>query len=323
MEELKLSDDVIEQIKDFDNKELTDEQSFWCQSCIVKYCQQNFKNWTSGNNEVDKFIQKSQLNAKNGNGILEWIEYDRFENVEYLTKGGFGSIYKAIWKDGYIVSLDFENNQWKRDKYCWGFSRQHLNNNFNSLSWSEKIRILLDIANSGNILNYDKSVAQITDLGLCRPVNTKSSQDEYKNIYGVLPYVAPEVLRGKEYTKESDIYGLELLHMKPKSDYKFPQFILDIIKQCLDADPLKRPKANELSDLLKKLYNELNLSDDDHEINKQIREANKINEKLTTTSSLYTSTTLSYNTNDDNSFGEYSESIDLIDFTKLNIDKSN
>ncbi|GBB97941.1 hypothetical protein RclHR1_03100003 [Rhizophagus clarus] len=482
MEEFKLSDDVIEQIIDFDNRELTNEQSLlidklilneelkiryneyglckkckqpktdydWCQSCNVKYCQQNFKNWTSGNNEVDKFIQKSQLNAKNSGEILEWIEYDRFENVEYLTKGGFAIIYKAIWKDGYINEWDSKNNQWKRNKYYWkqyknfpvvlkwlhnsqditveflreielynmlctrfsfispcygitkdpksnnfmmvmpysqyGSLRQHLNNNFNSLSWFEKISILLEIAKSlndihikelihrdfhcGNILNYDKSVAQITDLGLCRPVNAKSSQDEYKKIYGVLPYVAPEVLRGKEYTKESDIYGLgiiayevctglppyhDIAHdkllaisicqgLRPKSDYKIPQLILDIIKQCWDADPLKRPKANELRDLLDKLYDELDLSDDDHEINKQIEEANKINEKLTTTSSLYTSTTLSYNTNpqavytsrlldfknlpepknaivnkdNDNSFGEYSESIESIDFTKLN-----
>ncbi|CAB5204477.1 unnamed protein product [Rhizophagus irregularis] len=87
----------------------------------------------------------------------------------------------------------------------------------------------------------------------------------------------------------------------------------------------------------------------DHEIKKQIEEADKINEKLTSSSSLYTGPTLSYTTNpqaiytsrlldfknlpepknaidnkdDDNSFGEYSESIEAIDFTKLDLDKSN
>ncbi|CAB4445102.1 unnamed protein product [Rhizophagus irregularis] len=72
-----------------------------------------------GNHEVDKFIQKTQLKAKNDNEVLEWIEYDRFENVEYLTKGGFGTIYKAIWKDGWIKCWDFENNKWTRSKtYC-------------------------------------------------------------------------------------------------------------------------------------------------------------------------------------------------------------
>ncbi|CAB5383687.1 unnamed protein product [Rhizophagus irregularis] len=72
-----------------------------------------------GNNEVDKFIQKVQLKAKDYREVIEWIEYDRFENVEYLAKGGFGTIYKAIWKDGWIESWDFENNKWIRSKhYC-------------------------------------------------------------------------------------------------------------------------------------------------------------------------------------------------------------
>jgi hypothetical protein len=90
---------------------------FWCQSCNSRRLQQNFKNWTSGNSDVDKLIQESQLNAKDFREKLEWIEYDRFENIEYITKGGFGKVYKAIWKDGYIIGWDYETNQWKRDKF--------------------------------------------------------------------------------------------------------------------------------------------------------------------------------------------------------------
>jgi hypothetical protein len=148
MEEFKLSDDVINQIKDFDhsdywNSNLTEEQellidklilneelkknyrqyglckkckqpknnSQWCRICTF---QQNFKNWTSGNHDIDEFIQKSQLKATDDREVLEWIEYDRFENVEYLAKGGFGTTYKAIWKDGYIDDWDSENDQWER-----------------------------------------------------------------------------------------------------------------------------------------------------------------------------------------------------------------
>src|SRR5690349_17261192 len=36
----------------------------WCQSCNAKHFQQNFKNWTSGNHDIDEFIQNSQLKAK-------------------------------------------------------------------------------------------------------------------------------------------------------------------------------------------------------------------------------------------------------------------
>src|SRR5439155_1688749 len=87
--------------------------TIWCQFCTF---QQNFKNWTSGNHDIDEFIQKAQLKAKYRWEVLEWIEYDRFENVEYLAKGGFGTTYKATWKDGRIYYWDSKNNQWKREE---------------------------------------------------------------------------------------------------------------------------------------------------------------------------------------------------------------
>src|ERR1043165_6410540 len=107
------------------------------------------------------------------------------------------------------------------------------------------------------------AVCGITDLGLCRPVNEKNE----KKIHGVLPYVAPEVLRGKTYTQPADIYsfgilGCEILSglppyhnfphneflalkickgLRPKFDnVKAPPLLKNLINQCLDAEPLKR-----------------------------------------------------------------------------------
>src|SRR5581483_9957600 len=101
-----------------------------------------------------------------------------------------------------------------------------------SLNWNDKLYNLHFIAaglkeihekglihhdfHCGNILNnkeyeYDKSYySLITDLGLCKPVNAEP-QNNNKKIYGVLPYVAPEVLRGKEYTQASDVYGFGII----------------------------------------------------------------------------------------------------------------
>ena len=31
-----------------------------------------------------------------------------------MGEGGFGKVYKAIWKDGYIHKWDYETNQWER-----------------------------------------------------------------------------------------------------------------------------------------------------------------------------------------------------------------
>ena len=37
---------------------------------------------------------------------MEWIPFDQFQKVEYLTKGGFGSIYTATWIKGCIFDYD-------------------------------------------------------------------------------------------------------------------------------------------------------------------------------------------------------------------------
>ncbi|CAB4400699.1 unnamed protein product [Rhizophagus irregularis] len=42
----------------------------------------------SGNAIIDDFILKKGL---------QWIPYNKFKEVEHLSEGGFGTIYRAIW----------------------------------------------------------------------------------------------------------------------------------------------------------------------------------------------------------------------------------
>src|SRR5437764_15453571 len=86
----------------------------WCNQCNAKRFQQDFPNWTSGNNYIDNFIQEAQLNAKSSRQFLEWIPYNRLTNIKYLAKGGFSTVYKAIWLDGYIENWDYDKKQWNR-----------------------------------------------------------------------------------------------------------------------------------------------------------------------------------------------------------------
>jgi serine/threonine protein kinase len=138
-------------------------------------------------------------------------------------------------------------------------------------------------------------------MGLCKPADFDESEGIKNSIYGVLPYIAPEVLRGQNYTKAADIYsfgiimyevisGLPPYHdishdkylaikichgLRPRFSIKVPQLIVNLIKRCLDANPLNRPKAEEIRKLLDKWINQT-----DPELSNQIKEAEEINYNL-------------------------------------------
>ena len=103
----------------------------WCNSCNAKRFQQNFKNWTSGNDDIDKFIQNTQLSASSCGKVLEWISYDRFYDIKYIAKGGFGKVYRANWIDGYIKYWDERNKIWERYNQNEFVALKSLNNSKN------------------------------------------------------------------------------------------------------------------------------------------------------------------------------------------------
>ncbi|CAI2174650.1 9041_t:CDS:2, partial [Funneliformis geosporum] len=79
------------------------------------------------------------------------------------------------------------------------------------------------------------------DLGLCKPVKYFQSSKN-NDIYGILPFVAPEVLRGQPYTLSSDIYSFSIIMWEfisgiPPFDNEAHDFQLS-----LDICKGKRPK---------------------------------------------------------------------------------
>ncbi|CAI2173926.1 6123_t:CDS:2 [Funneliformis geosporum] len=64
---------------------------------------------------------------------------------------------------------------------------------------------------SGNILYsklYSKHPAVISDLGISKS-STESTDND--NIYGIIPYIAPEIFLGQEYTTAADIYSFGMI----------------------------------------------------------------------------------------------------------------
>ena len=174
-----------------------------------------------------------------------------------------------------------------------GNLRQWLQNKNNKLSLENKFDKLRDIAwglsnihqkrlihqdlHSGNILNYYRNYknkeffpSAVSDLGLSQIANYQKQDGQ---IFGVLPYVAPEVLRGEPYTQTSDVYSfgivayellanaypypemddmnlsLKVCHQGLRPDIDkvlIPQLLRDLIKDCWDISSNKRPNSREL-----------------------------------------------------------------------------
>jgi serine/threonine protein kinase len=153
-----------------------------------------------------------------------------------------------------------------------GNLRNYLSNKNKELSLKDKINQLLHIArglkdihqknlvhrdfHSGNILKgVEKTSCLITDLGLCKPVNEINKEEK---IFGVLPYVAPEILRSQPYTQASDIYSFGIVAyemltglppyynvahdvdlaikicsgLRPQFQIKIPQLLEDLVNRC-------------------------------------------------------------------------------------------
>jgi serine/threonine protein kinase len=202
---------------------------------------------------------------------------------------GFSNKIYGVTRDPkskeYAIVTEFKNG---------GNLREVIKKNHSILTWKIIINILKDINDglvdihkenyhhrdfhSGNILNQvneivllldNKIEPVISDFGLCCPTDQNSVD---KTLYGVLPFVAPEILRGEEFTKAADIYGFGMLmsevisgevpfidrdfdlHLaldvcdgvRPQIPEYAPKPYVTLMKRCWDPIPTNRPTAEEL-----------------------------------------------------------------------------
>uniref|UniRef100_U9TCH5 Protein kinase domain-containing protein n=1 Tax=Rhizophagus irregularis (strain DAOM 181602 / DAOM 197198 / MUCL 43194) TaxID=747089 RepID=U9TCH5_RHIID len=288
----------------------------YCKTIKLLLCNEcenpNWSNWSSGNKIVDDFIKE----CNKPNEVLKWIPYNQFSEITYLAKGGFGEIYKAKWKGAYVVlkklydsqniTVDFLNEV-KNYIQTMESNRKNCDTSFltrfygisdnDYYKFSTNKRIIFDIAQGlkiihssglvhcdlhiGNILlrNQHQMPICISDFGLSQPANISSSIKS-SGIYGVIPYVAPEIFLGKPYTQASDIYSLGIIiwvlysleepynnrchdanlileiivrGLRPEipPQLSIPNYIKELMEKCWDSDPTNRPTAEQIITMLK------------------------------------------------------------------------
>ncbi|RHZ85788.1 hypothetical protein Glove_60g161 [Diversispora epigaea] len=230
-------------------------------------------------------------------------------------------------KDGNLreyLKINFNNNNW----YQKLFNLLHLSL---SLMYIHELDIVHQDFHPGNILSSNfKYSFQISDFGLSKLIGTNQNNPEKKNIVGVLPYIAPEVLSGdEEYTKAADVYSLGIIAyeivtgfppypdiphdkdlamkicngLRPKIPFHTPKLITRMIMRCWDARVTHRPTSKELR-------NELDKYIDDYSdyLNKRIKKESEIaiqikkaeefsaNQESTNTTTTTITTPLNYQT---------------------------
>src|ERR1051326_4786517 len=117
-------------------------------------------------------------------------------------------------------------------------------------------------------------------------------------IYGVMPYIAPEVLREKPYTQAADIYGFNMIMYfvatvrQPFSDrdhlaldicrgirpeineQEAQKSYIYLMKKCWDSNPDNRPNVIEIYEMIEQFRESFGSKLEKHnEIEKQFREA--------------------------------------------------
>ncbi|RGB32983.1 kinase-like domain-containing protein [Rhizophagus diaphanus] len=93
--------------------------TLWCEECAPNCI---IEGWSSGNNDVDEFIKNTIYDARkdyhDGNDFyplfLEWVPFDRFEDIKQIGEGGFAKVYSAIWIDGKAKYFKQNNGNWKK-----------------------------------------------------------------------------------------------------------------------------------------------------------------------------------------------------------------
>src|SRR5581483_10867640 len=75
----------------------------WCKTCDP--CKFLKEGKTSGNPEIDNLIYDSHLKTEHYGNNLEWIPYDRFQDIKPIGEGGFANIYSATWLDGKPLAI--------------------------------------------------------------------------------------------------------------------------------------------------------------------------------------------------------------------------
>ncbi|EXX79515.1 Bck1p [Rhizophagus irregularis DAOM 197198w] len=250
----------------------------WIDGPIKSYRNYNSKKEIRLNNYtvvLKKLNNSKSITSKELNEA--WIGYN-----SHISKY-FGITQDPITQDTTIIMPYYDS----------GDLIYYITNNFYNASWYEKLKnlrkIIIGLANmhsvnimhrdlhSGNIL-FNEVDAVISDLGISKAA--VESSDDGNEIYGNIPYIAPEIFDRQKYTKASDVYSFGMIMwelmtgrrpfwdqnhdiyliieicdgLRPPIVTNAPEGYTGLMKECWNPDPKRRPNATSICNKIDKMY---------------------------------------------------------------------
>ncbi|CAB5379024.1 unnamed protein product [Rhizophagus irregularis] len=225
----------------------------WCKHCESKRLSEDFQNWTSNNEILDEFIRDTQRNAAKKQDYLVWIDFNKFEDVTYLARGGFSDVHYAVWVEGPERKLVHDKDgKWNvQAKTPVALKCLHNSENL-TIEFLNELKAHYKCRNGSVLRCY----------GITYNKNTK-------NYMLVMKYANGGDLR--HYLSHNDsilTWGQKLLMLKeialaikiceglrPKIGKKrVPRWYIGLMIECWNKDPLRRPDIIEVRKIIANNY---------------------------------------------------------------------
>ncbi|CAG8768112.1 7927_t:CDS:2 [Gigaspora margarita] len=198
--------------------------SFYCQPCNTKRFRLEFDKWSTGNNNLDRLIQKSHIKSKKVFELLEWIPYSSLKDITRIAQGGFSTVYSAVLVDGPMQRFDLSKRQWSRAGVSRVIFKEFHNSKDSSFQFLEEIQVYLRIG--GN-----------------KPVTTRIygiSQEPKSKNYGIVMQYAD--LGTHDQGLVFDIF----MGCRPQLPQEIPQCLKKLLSKCWNVNPNERPTMQQI-----------------------------------------------------------------------------
>ncbi|CAG8515332.1 12989_t:CDS:2, partial [Dentiscutata heterogama] len=227
---------------------------FSCLECIRLHIKNNFSKWTSGDKLFDFWIQKFQLKFyARSNKVIEWVPFDRFQNIKIKASGGFANVYIAKWIDGSIISWDAYKQKFLRGMPGPVILKSMKNPENQSENFYQEILVHITVSlecpyivscygltkepESGN---YMMILEYLFDGDLKDFLKNEDITLSWRTRYSILHNIASALSKMHLYNiLHGDIHPGNIISSRN-------MWCVEMMKRCWNTDSLSRPNASEL-----------------------------------------------------------------------------